>query len=85
MAPLVFLVDDDASVRRSLERVLRQAGHRVESFASAREFLASDRHVGATACLLLDLFMPGIWDVTFTITLASGPTETLKFTFCVDG
>jgi len=60
MAPLVFLVDDDASVRRSLERVLRQAGHRVESFASAREFLASDRHVGATACLLLDLFMPGL-------------------------
>jgi hypothetical protein len=34
---------------------------------------------------LLDFFMPGIWDVTFTITLASGPTETLKFTFCVDG
>jgi hypothetical protein len=34
---------------------------------------------------LLDLFMPGIWDVTFTITPSSGPAETLKFTFCVDG
>jgi hypothetical protein len=34
---------------------------------------------------LLDLFMVGIWDVTFTITPASGPPETLKFTFCVDG
>jgi hypothetical protein len=34
---------------------------------------------------LLDLFMPGIWDVTLTITPASGPMENLKFTFCVDG
>jgi FixJ family two-component response regulator len=57
-APRVFLLDDDASVRRSLERVLRRAGHWVESFASAREFLAGERHVGATACLVLDLFMP---------------------------
>jgi hypothetical protein len=34
---------------------------------------------------LLDLFMAGIWDVTLTITPASGPAETMKFTFCVDG
>jgi FixJ family two-component response regulator len=53
----VFLVDDDPSVRRSLERLLRSSGHEVESFASAREFLLSDHGVGA-ACLLLDLCMP---------------------------
>lgn len=59
-APVVFLLDDDASVRRAFERVLRRAGHRVEPFASAHEFLAGDRHVGATACLVLDLNMPGL-------------------------
>jgi FixJ family two-component response regulator len=57
-APRVFLVDDHASVRRSLERVLRAAGYRVESFSSARMFLASGCHAGATGCLLLDLCMP---------------------------
>jgi len=54
----VFLVDDHASVRRSLGRVLRAAGHRVEPFSSAREFLASGSHAGAIGCLLLDLCMP---------------------------
>jgi hypothetical protein len=34
---------------------------------------------------LIDLFMPGIWENTFTITPASGPVETVVFTFCVDG
>jgi hypothetical protein len=34
---------------------------------------------------LLELFMPGIWQVTFTITPASGPADTVLFTFCVDG
>jgi len=57
-APRVFLVDDHAPLRRALERVLCAAGHWVESFASAREFLASGRHEGATACLLLDILMP---------------------------
>lgn len=57
-APRVFLVDDDARVRRALERVLAGAGHRVEPFASARAFLDSGQHAGAVACLVLDMLMP---------------------------
>jgi Response regulator len=54
----VFVVDDDPSVRRGLERLLRMAGHRVESFASAREFLERPEHDGPR-CLVLDVRMPG--------------------------
>ena len=53
----VFVVDDDASVRRGLERLLRSAGHRVETFASAREFLARDQYP-RPGCLLVDVRMP---------------------------
>lgn len=56
---LVLLVDDDASVRRSLGRLLRGAGHTVESFASAEEFLEAGRPAGP-ACAILDLAMPGM-------------------------
>lgn len=53
----VFVVDDDASVRRGLERLLRAAGHRVESFESARAFFSrGEREV--RGCLLLDVRMP---------------------------
>jgi FixJ family two-component response regulator len=54
----VFVVDDDLSVRRGLERLLRAVGHRVESFASAREFLER-RSNERPACLVLDVRMPG--------------------------
>jgi len=56
---LVFLVDDDASVRRGLTRLLLSAGHSVEVFASAAEFLARAPHVGPS-CLILDIRMPGL-------------------------
>jgi FixJ family two-component response regulator len=56
--PTVFVVDDDPSVRRGLERLLRSAGHRVESFASARDFLDRPEHDGPR-CLVLDVRMPG--------------------------
>lgn len=56
--PTVAIVDDDLSVRRGLERLLRSAGYRVESFASAREFLARPEPAG-TCCLVLDVSMPG--------------------------
>lgn len=58
--PTIFVVDDDASVRRSLERLLKSAGYQVESFPSAVEFLASGRHQQSPACLVLDLRMPGL-------------------------
>ena len=58
--PIVFVVDDDASVRRSLARLLKSDGYQVELFASAAEFLTSGRHHQSPACLVLDLRMPGL-------------------------
>jgi FixJ family two-component response regulator len=58
-APLVSIVDDDASVRRSTERLLRCSGLRAEGFASGDEFLKSGR-AAETRCLLLDVRMPGM-------------------------
>jgi FixJ family two-component response regulator len=57
-APTVFVVDDDPSVRRSTERLVRSMGFRVKSFASAREF-RDGASVEGPACLLLDVRMPG--------------------------
>jgi FixJ family two-component response regulator len=58
-APLVYLVDDDASFRRSTERLIESAGFRVKPFSSARDFLRSKRSEGA-ACLVLDVQLPGV-------------------------
>ena len=57
--PLVSIVDDDVSVRRSTERLLRSAGFRAEAFASAEEFLSSGL-AKETDCLILDLRMPAM-------------------------
>jgi FixJ family two-component response regulator len=57
--PIVFVVDDDLSVRRSTERLVRSAGFNVQSFASAGEFLKNPRPEGP-ACLVLDVRMPGL-------------------------
>jgi FixJ family two-component response regulator len=58
-APMVFVVDDDASVRKSLTRLLTGAGFEVEPFASVRAFLARRRYDGP-CCLVLDVRMPGL-------------------------
>ena len=55
--PTVFIVDDYASARRGLTRLIRAAGFRAESFGSAREFLASEGRDGP-GCLVLDVKMP---------------------------
>ena len=55
---MVFVVDDDESVRESLESLIRSAGLRVLAFASAQEFLESPRD-DVTSCLVLDLRLPG--------------------------
>ena len=56
---IVFVVDDDPSMLRALARLLKTAGHDVETFASSAEFLARPAHDGP-GCLVLDLKMPGL-------------------------
>ena len=57
--PIVFVVDDDVSVRKSLELLIDSAGWQPETFASAQEFLSSPR-VLAPSCLVLDVTLPDI-------------------------
>jgi len=57
-APFVFVVDDDVSVREALRNLLRSVGLKVETFASAQEFLAIKRP-DAPGCLVLDIRLPG--------------------------
>lgn len=56
---VVSVVDDDESVRESLPDLLRQLGFAARAFSSAEAFLESDA-VGETACLVLDVRMPGM-------------------------
>ncbi|HSE28921.1 MAG TPA: response regulator transcription factor [Gemmatimonadales bacterium] len=58
-AGVVFVVDDDASVRRALLRLFRSAGIAAEGFASADEFL-TQAHPAGPCCLVLDVRMPGV-------------------------
>jgi len=57
--PIVFVVDDDPSVRRSMERLIQSSGFRVQTFRSAGEFLRRPRPEGP-ACLVLDVRLPGL-------------------------
>jgi FixJ family two-component response regulator len=56
---IVFVVDDDVSVRESLELLLRTAGWRAETFASAQDFLCRP-HPAVPCCLVLDVTLPGL-------------------------
>ncbi|MGD0298712.1 MAG: response regulator [Bryobacteraceae bacterium] len=55
----ISIVDDDASVREALKSLMRSIRFQVETFASAEEFLASER-LNDTACLILDVHLPGM-------------------------
>jgi FixJ family two-component response regulator len=57
--PIVFIVDDDVSVRESLEELVRDENWKPETFASAQEFLDHPRKL-VPSCLLLDLSLPGL-------------------------
>jgi FixJ family two-component response regulator len=57
--PLISIVDDDDAVRRSLENLIRSAGFRAQGFSSAEAFLRSNQ-LGETACLIIDVCMPGM-------------------------
>lgn len=59
LTPIVFVVDDDISVRESLELLIQSAGWQPETFASAQEFLSRPRSL-VPNCLVLDLSLPGM-------------------------
>ena len=56
---MVFIVDDDESVRKALKRLISSVGIKVETFAAAYEFLSRERYDGP-CCLVLDIRMPGL-------------------------
>ena len=58
-SPIVFVIDDDVSVRESLELLIRTAGWRPQTFMSARDFL-SRVHPRVPSCLVLDVTLPGL-------------------------
>jgi len=68
--PIVFVVDDDPSVRRAIKRLVGSVGLEVELFGSAPEFLRSKRP-DAPSCLVLDIRLPGISGLDFQRELAS--------------
>lgn len=68
----VFVVDDDASVRKSLDRLLSSVGYRVQTFDSAREFLARPAApADGPQCLILDIRMPGVSGLDLQMSLRS--------------
>jgi RNA polymerase sigma factor (sigma-70 family) len=66
--PVVYVIDDDASVREAMADLLRSVGHKVESFGSAQEFLNSKRP-DVPACIVLDVRLPGPSGLEFQRTL----------------
>jgi FixJ family two-component response regulator len=73
-AGIVFVVDDDVSVRESLEALIRTAGWHTETFESAQEFLDRPR-VRAPSCLVLDVALPGLSGLDLQKRLAVERTE----------
>jgi FixJ family two-component response regulator len=79
VAPLVFVVDDNLSVRKSVSRLLAAAGYTVEAFASAREFLTRVPSEGP-CCLVLDVRMPGLTGIELQAALvAAGRRMSIVF------
>src|SRR5258705_11759284 len=66
---IVFVIDDDAAVRESIQGLLKSVGLRSSSFGTAQEFLTSERWEGPS-CLVLDIRLPGISGLDFQSQLA---------------
>ena len=73
-APVVFVVDDDISVRESLELLLRSAGWQPETYSAARDFLAREA-VGAPQCLVLDVSLPDLNGLDLQRQIGTGRPE----------
>src|SRR5262245_26447978 len=67
--PIVFVVDDDASLREALKSLLRSVGLQVHAFGSASEFLQS-KLADVPSCLVLDVRLPGLSGLDFQTELA---------------
>jgi FixJ family two-component response regulator len=78
-APMVYIVDDDALFRRSIERLVGAAGFQTRGFASADAFLAAERP-DVPACLVLDVFMPGLTGLDLQRQLAGQGVEIIFIT-----
>jgi FixJ family two-component response regulator len=78
VSALVFVIDDDVSVRESLELLIRTAGWRAETFASALEFL-SRPHPTVPCCLVLDVTLPGLNGLELQKQLAERPDMPIIF------
>ncbi len=77
--PIVFIVDDDESVRKALSRLIKSVGLKVETFSSANDFLKRDPYDGP-ACLVLDIRMPGLSGLDLQTELAKSE-RTLSIIF----
>jgi len=76
---MVFVIDDDEAVRKSLERLLGASHYRIELFKSASEFLARSTHPGPS-CVIVDVRMPGLNGIDFQKALIGrGRQEQLIF------
>src|SRR5207302_2267378 len=76
---MVFVIDDDASMRKSLRRLLDAAHYETEVFKSASEFLSRSSHAGPS-CVIVDVRMPGLNGIDFQKTLIEhGREEQLVF------
>jgi FixJ family two-component response regulator len=73
-APTVFVIDDDAGVRASIQGLLKSVGLRSESFGRAQEFLRSNRPDGPS-CLVLDVRLPGVNGLDFQRQLADAGVQ----------
>ena len=71
---MVFVIDDDQSMRKSLERLLDAARYKVELFKSASEFLSRSAHAGPS-CVIVDVRMPELNGIDFQKTLVEGGRE----------
>lgn len=67
--PVVFVVDDDSSIRESVKKLIASVGLRAETFGSTREFLSAPR-AEAPACLVLDIRLPDVSGLEFQRELA---------------
>src|SRR5512136_1940610 len=72
---VVFIIDDDPSVRKGLSRLLRSMGYAVETFSSAEEFLGRE-HFDGIGCIILDVQMPGLSGMDLQVELGKAECST---------